>query len=222
MTDLRIQERLLKIDQVAPNHEPKDIIFNGVSLHVAAGVFDPSKGKSARKMAHALELFPPSKDARVLEIGTGCGVLASLLWLRGCHRILATDIMGEACENARINFSRLNFAIEVKHGDLFEPIENDFDYAIFNVPAAHPARSEASVGATTLWDLNTEYTLKQRFVDGIRSRKPTGPVCAMFMYSSYVDFDPMTRIDFRGFDVSYLLVDVDDISETGVVLLTRG
>ncbi len=44
---------------------------------------------------------------------------------------------------------------------------------------------------------------------------------AIFMYSKYIDYDPLENINFEGFDTSFLLVEKDSISETGVILLSR-
>lgn len=217
--DPRIEERLARIDAVAPDTEASDIILNGISLHIDAGVFNPNKGKSGRKMLRAIDLMPPTPDARIVEIGTGSGLLSSAMWLRGCRQIIATDIMDEACDNGRRNFDRLGFRIPVVKSDLFANVNNDFDYVIFNAPAAHPARFSANVGATTLWDVTG--TTKPRFIEQLRQKKPSGRLRAMFMYSTYIDYDPFDAISLDGFDVSFLLVDKDEISETGVVLLSR-
>lgn len=219
MVDARILERLSRIDKVAPDNFASEINFCGVNFHVDAGVFNPAKGKSARKMSRAIELCPPSSDARIVEIGTGCGVLSSLLWLRGCRHILATDIMPIACTNARHTFSTKDFNIEVIQSDLFENVQQDFDYVVFNAPATHPSRIDSTNGSITLWD--PEGNLKGRFVDEVRRMKPKGRIKALFMYSRYNDFDPLSQVNFSDFDVSYLLVEKDDISETGVILLTR-
>ncbi|MCV3211837.1 MULTISPECIES: methyltransferase [Mesorhizobium] len=217
--DPRIEERLGRIDTVAPDGEADDIVLNGIGLHVDPGVFNPAKGKSGRKILRAIDLIPPSPDARIVEIGTGCGHLSAAMWLRGCRNIVASDIMVEACNNARRNFDRLGFEISVVHSDLLASIQGDFDYIVFNAPAAHPKRFSPNRGATTLYDVTG--TTKQRFVEQLLQRKPSGRLRAMFTYSSYIDYAPITEIGFGDFEVNYLLVDKDEISETGIVLLSR-
>ncbi|MER9020247.1 methyltransferase [Mesorhizobium sp. M0590] len=217
--DPRIEELLTRIDAVAPDTTASDIILNGISLHIDAGVFNPNKGKSGRKMLRAIDMIPPSPDARIVEIGTGSGLLSSAMWLRGCRQITATDIMDEACENGRRNFDRLGFDIPVVQSDLFAEVHSDFDYVVFNAPAAHPARFSPILGATTLWDVTG--TTKRRFVEELLQRKPRGRLRAMFMYSKYIDYDPFDTISFADLEVSFLLVNKGDVSETGVVLLAR-
>ncbi len=214
-----LHERLKKIDEVKPDDYDQDIVFQGINLHVKAGVFNPNKGKSAKKMSKAINLFPPSLDSRILEIGTGCGVLSSLLWMKGCRFILATDIDTNACVNATDNFQSKGFDIEVVQSNLFDQINYNFDYIIFNAPASHPSRINYESGKTSLWDPKGD--LKERFVNDLKQFKPKGKMTAIFMYSKYIDYDPLENINFEGFDTSFLLVEKDSISETGVILLSR-
>lgn len=216
--DPRLHELLKKIDSVAPDDVDATIVFSGVNFQVKAGVFNPAKGKSARRMAKAIEICPPSSDSRILEIGTGCGVLSSLLWLRGCRYITATDIMNKACDCAKNNFDEKSFDIPVIQSDLFESVEEKFDYIIFNAPATHPSRINASHGSVTLWDPSGN--LKSRFVEGVRRQKKNNRTKALFMYSSYLDYDSLENIDFSGFNISRLLIEKNDISESGVIMLT--
>lgn len=77
---------------------------------------------------------PPGDVRRSLEIGTGCGVVALHLALRG--PVVATDISARALDFARAN-ARLNgvSGIEFRHGDLFEPVTGEtFDLILSNPP----------------------------------------------------------------------------------------
>jgi methylase of polypeptide subunit release factors len=215
----KLQERLRAIDKVAPDDVDNDIVVQGISLKVKAGVFNPNKGKSAPKMLRMLDLLPPEPNAKILEIGTGCGILSAAMWLRGCRNITALDIMDLACENARENFQHLKMPIPVLTSDLFSAASEPFDYVVFNAPAAHPDRFNTQHGAVTLWDESG--TLKKRFVDGLRAAKPEGRLRAIFMYSKYYNYDPFENIEFSSFELSKYLIVKDDISETGVVMLSR-
>lgn len=98
------------------------------------------------KLIAAPGVYPPSDDSlllaesvqprgRVLEIGTGSGVVAIHLAKQG-HKVVATDINPEAIANAREN-SRLNGVedrVEVVRTDLMDGIKGPFDTVVFNPP----------------------------------------------------------------------------------------
>ena len=75
---------------------------------------------------------------RVLDMGTGTGVLALLAARLRADKVIATDINPKAVANARENASRLKLTqtVEVRDaGDLFSPVEDElFDVIIFNAP----------------------------------------------------------------------------------------
>lgn len=79
--------------------------------------------------------MPPTEIDQGLDLGTGCGVVALHLSLRG--RVIATDISERALRFARAN-ARLNEVdevIEFRHGDLFAPVEREqFDLILSNPP----------------------------------------------------------------------------------------
>ena len=78
--------------------------------------------------------LPPGGSSRALDLGTGCGIVALHLALRG--EVVATDISGRALDFARAN-ARLNgvAGIEFLQGDLFAPISGErFDLIASNPP----------------------------------------------------------------------------------------
>jgi release factor glutamine methyltransferase len=73
---------------------------------------------------------------RVLDIGTGSGVMAMLLRSLGATSVAATDISPAAIATARRNELK-NFGdarIDFQHGDLFPPGAEPFDLIVFNPP----------------------------------------------------------------------------------------
>jgi len=81
----------------------------------------------------------------VLEVGTGCGVIAKRLAERA-RCVIATDKNPRAVENARLN------GVEVFMGDLFADLDSRFDLIIFNPPYL-PSRSDISRDwQTQAWD----------------------------------------------------------------------
>jgi methylase of polypeptide subunit release factors len=77
----------------------------------------------------------PRAARRCLDLGTGCGIVAMHLALRG--RVIATDISERALTLARAN-ARLNGVeqrIEFRRGDLFAPVAGErFDLILSNPP----------------------------------------------------------------------------------------
>lgn len=78
----------------------------------------------------------PQKKLKVLDIGTGTGVLALSHKLeRPEDEVVATDISEQALEIAKINAERLKADITFKKGNLTEPVSNDsFDVVVCNPP----------------------------------------------------------------------------------------
>ncbi len=106
--------------------------YKGLKLEIEAGVYEPSD--DSYLLAENLKV--KSGDL-VLELGTGCGLIA-LLAAKSANKVIATDISPIAVKCARHNV-RLNQAIakvEVRLGDLFDPIRvgEKFDIILFNPP----------------------------------------------------------------------------------------
>lgn len=87
----------------------------------------------------------PSGDvASALDLGTGCGIVAMHLALRG--PVVATDISARALMIARAN-ARLNEIenIEFRQGDLFEPVAGEcFELVLSNPPFVITPRDETA------------------------------------------------------------------------------
>ncbi|MGJ0204409.1 DUF7059 domain-containing protein [Leucobacter sp. gxy201] len=90
---------------------------------------------------------PAGAVARGLDLGTGCGIVAMHLALRG--PVVATDISERALRIARAN-ARLNGVgglIEFRRGDLFAPVAGEsFDLVLSNPPfVITPRGSDAPI-----------------------------------------------------------------------------
>ena len=70
---------------------------------------------------------------RVLEIGTGTGVVAIHCAKHGC-RVTATDVVERALELARENAEQNRVDVDLREGDMFEPASGRYDVIIFNPP----------------------------------------------------------------------------------------
>lgn len=85
----------------------------------------------------ALELLPPSRQARVLDLGVGTGaILLSVLSERPLARGVGVDKSAAALEVARANASALNLSdrAEFREGDWADGIDARFDIVLSNPP----------------------------------------------------------------------------------------
>lgn len=76
-----------------------------------------------------------NKAAKVLELGTGAGNIATTLSLESpALTITATDISGEALELAQENARTLGATVTFAQSDLFETVTGTFDLIVANLP----------------------------------------------------------------------------------------
>jgi release factor glutamine methyltransferase len=105
-------------------------------LTVLPDVFNPVRMRTGQFFASMLDADVLASDTRVLDMGTGSGVcaLAAARWATG---VVAVDINAAAVECTRINAraNGLEARVDVRHGDLFEPVgARIFDLVLFNPP----------------------------------------------------------------------------------------
>ncbi len=114
----------------------------GVPIIVWPDVLNPVVFRSGEVFARAIasgkfaEPAASSSDPRALDMGTGSGVCAIFASRRG-YRVTAVDINPEAARCAQINvlLNRVEHAVEVFQGDLFDPVAGQrFDLVLFNPP----------------------------------------------------------------------------------------
>ncbi|HEY1012809.1 MAG TPA: methyltransferase [Herpetosiphonaceae bacterium] len=108
----------------------------GRQFVVLPGVFNPALFYSSEFLAAALEGELAPAGLRVLDLGTGSGVLA-IAAARSARQVVAVDINPAAVRCARINalLHRVEQAVEVREGDLFAPAAGErFDLVLFNPP----------------------------------------------------------------------------------------
>jgi len=117
------------------NHQNHKIFhYKGLNVKLHPEVYEPAEDTFL-----LLEAIKIDKNDKVLEIGTGCGIISLECARRGA-KVVCTDINPYAIELAKKNFLEnqflLNEKIEFRKGSLFSIIKNNerFDVIIFNPP----------------------------------------------------------------------------------------
>jgi len=108
----------------APTRDVKTIFSKGDAVQVLPQVYEPADDTYLLLKAACKEVR--STDT-VLEVGTGCGVIAKALMKRA-RCVIATDINPYAVMNARLN------GVNAVAADLFGDLDYKFDLIVFNPP----------------------------------------------------------------------------------------
>ncbi len=118
--------------------------FNNIVLENILGkhfvvlpeVFHPGLFFTSKFFVSCFNKETIKEDDRVLDMGTGSGI-AAIFAANFCKHVVATDINPNAVRAARINaiLNNLDDKIEVREGNLFEPVQGEkFDVILHNPP----------------------------------------------------------------------------------------
>jgi|688.fasta_scaffold650901_2 release factor glutamine methyltransferase len=115
--------------------ESKDLSIGGVTVRVNKDVFSPDPEMTNSSLV-LLKNLPDLEGKSVLDIGTGCGILAVYAAMNGASRVTAVDIDPNAVANTTENVERLGLQniIEVKRANLFDGLTNRYDLIVANLP----------------------------------------------------------------------------------------
>ncbi|MBW6451517.1 MAG: methyltransferase [DPANN group archaeon] len=103
--------------------------YKDFKIELSEDVYEPSD--DTYLLADALKI---KKDSKVLEIGTGTGIIA-MIASKTAKQVTAIDINPEAVALAKQNVKINNIQnISVIQSDLFNNIKDSFDTIIFNTP----------------------------------------------------------------------------------------
>ena len=125
---------------------PKKVYFKDYVFMVDEHVYEPAEDSFL-----LAEKMTVTEDEAVLDMGTGCGIIA-VLAAEKAKSVVAVDINPYAIEcaikNAEMNGAREK--IELRHGDLFQPIKPNehFNLILFNAPylPSEPDEEKSWVG----------------------------------------------------------------------------
>jgi len=106
---------------------------DGLQISVLPNVYAPCFFKDSKWFAWEVSKIVGNHS--LLEIGTGTGIIA-IYCARNGARVVATDINPAAVENAQFNAKNYHLGIDVRLGDVFDPIpkEEKYDFIFW----AHP------------------------------------------------------------------------------------
>lgn len=162
------------------NLQPEDVV---VSLDPGMA-FGTGSHETTRLCLQALadRFAADTAPDRVLDVGTGSGILAIAAAKLGASEVIGCEIDADACEVARANVSANQVASQVEVTDLLlEQIEGRFDLVIANIMAEENVRLAGQLVARManngLLILSGILREKERFVrDGFRTFGLQDPV----------------------------------------------
>ena len=99
-----------------------------IEIEVDEGVYGPSDDTYL-----LLESVDVGVNEKVLEVGTGCGIIALHCAKKGAS-VVATDISDRAVVNATRNSTSNAIVMDVRRSDLTDGLDDKFDVVIFNPP----------------------------------------------------------------------------------------
>lgn len=165
----------------------KNFHYNNLIIELHPEVYKPAEDTFL-----LLESIQIKTGDNVLEIGTGCGIIALECASKEAN-VVCTDINPYAVALAKSNYKRnksfIKGRFEVRKGDLFSTINDNekFDVIIFNPPYL-PTKKNDLVGGSGWFDIATNggingLRLTKRFIDGI-SKYLSNNGRAYFLFSS--------------------------------------
>jgi len=181
----------------------KRVFFEGFVFVVDENVYEPAEDTF---------LFAENLDVkvseRVLDIGTGCGILGVIV-AKKASEVVAIDINPYAVhcakENAKLNNVRSKMTFI--QGDLFTPLREKakFDVILFNAPYLPAEEDEADSWIGHAWAGGaTGREIIGRFIpDASKHLKPTGHILLMQSTLAHVD-KTLTTFDEYGMKASVI------------------
>ncbi len=105
------------------------IKYHGLEFHICEKVYEPAEDTFL--LADNLII---KKTDKVLELGTGTGIIA-IIASKKSDNVTAIDINKFAVDCAQKNAETNHAHVDIRLGDLFDPVEDEkFDLILFNTP----------------------------------------------------------------------------------------
>ena len=176
---------------------PKKLSFRGHVFLVDEKVYEPAEDT----FLLAENLKAKEKEV-VLDMGTGCGILA-VLATEKAEKVVATDINPYAikCAEKNAKTNRVEDKIEFRLGDLFQPIRPDetFGLILFNAPylPSEPYKERSWIERAWAGGPGGREVIDRFITDALEFLKADGKI--LLVQSSLSDIDKtMERFDEMG------------------------
>jgi len=131
------------------NYQPKKVFFGKYVFAVSEEVYEPAEDSFL--LADNLLV---NEGEKVLDIGTGCGILA-VLAAEKASKVVAVDINPHAvvCVKKNAELNGVTAKVETRLGDLFDAIKADekFDLILFNAPYLPSEQDEGKSWIEKAW-----------------------------------------------------------------------
>lgn len=116
-----------------PGHPPST--DGRIDLVMQRGAFGSGEHETTVSCLEILEAFPEIKGARVLDLGSGTGILAIAALALGSAHAVCVDIEQKAVETAQLNFQLNDLDGRATHmiGTLDTVAEDGFDLILANI-----------------------------------------------------------------------------------------
>jgi release factor glutamine methyltransferase len=157
----------------------------GLTLLLEPTVFNPDLHFTSGFLAEYMRREGVvAKSDRVLDIGTGSGLLAISAALAGARQVRAVDLNPAAVLAARMNVSLYGLAgkVRVVQGDLFEPVAGEqYDLVVCNPPYL---RGEPSSPGILAYMAGEDFGWLRRFSQSAADHLTAGGRCLLVLADS--------------------------------------
>jgi release factor glutamine methyltransferase len=177
-----LQNQKSAIDEMKQRDQPVTNLLGGNKITALPDVY--AGWLDSELMCEVIQI---PKNAVVLDLCTGTGVIAIKAAQLGAKQVIAVDLNPEAVKSAKINVDALKVNVDVREGSLFTPVKGmTFDIIIINPPYInHEAVDKTEI---CFWDAGNSVT-RQFFDEHKAYLKPGGKV--YFAWGDFADMDLM-------------------------------
>jgi len=127
----------------------KKVFYNDLVFYVLQDVYEPAEDTFL-----LAENLAVREDDLVLDMGTGCGILA-VLAAKKAKKVVAVDLNPHAVRCTKLNAEMHGVVdkVDVRLGDLFQPIGRNekFDVIVFNAPYLPSTSNETRIWIGRAW-----------------------------------------------------------------------